>query len=115
MIKNYKVITLCGSTKFKDDYEYWNRKLTFEGNIVFSCGVFGHTDRIKLSKEDKNMLDNIHKSKIDLSDEIFVIDKDNYIGKSTRSEIEYALENNKIVDYASEHYVCDLIKDNGFL
>lgn len=113
MIKNYKIITLCGSTKFKDDFEYWNARLTLEGHIVFSCGIFGHADGI--TSLDKEMLDDIHKRKIDLSDEIFVINKDNYIGKSTRSEIEYALNNNKTIDYASNHYVVDLIKDNGFI
>lgn len=115
MIGDFKVITLCGSTKLKDDYEYWNARLTLEGNLVFSCGVFGHIDGIILSEEDKESLDEIHKRKIDLSDEIFVINTNNYIGNSTRSEIEYATKTGKKVLYASDFHIHDLLKDNGFL
>ena len=93
MEQNYKVITLCGSTRFKDEFEDVQRKLTLEGNIVLSVGLFSHAEE---NGEDwakngtKEMLDDIHKRKIDMSDEIFVINKDGYIGSSTASEIEYA-------------------------
>ena len=93
MIGNYKVITLCGSTRFKKEFEEVQRKLTLEGNIVLSVGLFSHEEE---NGEDwaengiKEMLDDIHKRKIDMSDEIFVINKDGYIGSSTASEIEYA-------------------------
>lgn len=89
----YKVITLCGSTRFKKEFEEVQRKLTLEGNIVLSVGLFSHAEE---NGEDwaengiKEMLDDIHKRKIDMSDEIFVINKDGYIGNSTASEIEYA-------------------------
>lgn len=93
MERKYKVITLCGSTRFKDEFEEVQRKLTLEGNIVLSVGLFSHAEE---NGEDwanngiKEMLDDIHKRKIDMSDEIFVINKDGYIGSSTASEIEYA-------------------------
>lgn len=93
MKRKYKVITLCGSTRFKDEFEEVQRKLTLEGNIVLSVGLFSHAEE---NGEDwanngiKEMLDDIHKRKIDMSDEIFVINKDGYIGKSTASEVEYA-------------------------
>jgi len=41
----------------------------------------------------------MHKRKIDMSDEIFVINKDGYIGSSTKSEIEYAIAHGKKVNY----------------
>ena len=98
MEREYKVITLCGSTRFKKEFEEVNKKLTLEGNIVISVGCFGHSGDV-FSDEQKIMLDDIHKRKIDMADEIFVINKDGYIGSSTRSEIEYAKSKEKAVRY----------------
>ena len=103
----YPVITLCGSTRFKEQFMEAQKKLTLEGNIVISVGLFGHSgdsevwenmDEGTLTKT-KEMLDDIHKRKIDMSDEIFVINVGGYIGDSTRSEIEYALAHGKVVRY----------------
>lgn len=99
MDKKYNVITLCGSTRFKKEFLELQEKLTLEGNIVISVGVFGHADNIDINATTKAMLDDIHKQKIDMADEIFVIDVDGYIGKSTRSEIEYAKAQKKKVVY----------------
>lgn len=96
MVGNYKVITLCGSTRFKEDFERINKELTLQGNIVISVGCFGHSGD-SFTKEDKEMLDDIHKRKIDMADAIYVINKGGYIGESTKSEIKYALEHNKPV------------------
>ena len=98
MIGKYKVITLCGSTRFKEDFERVNKELTLAGNIVISVGCFGHAGDV-FSDEEKIMLDDIHKRKIDMADEIFVINKNGYIGSSTKSEIEYAILYNKPVRY----------------
>lgn len=107
MVGKYKVITLCGSTRFKDAYMEAQKRLTLEGNIVISVGLFGHSgdqevwdgmDEGTLSKT-KEMLDDMHKRKIDMADEIFVINVGGYIGDSTRSEIEYAKSHNKEVKY----------------
>ena len=98
MIGKYPIITLCGSTKFKEDFERVNRELTLAGNIVISGGCFGHSGDV-FSDEQKIMLDDIHKRKIDMADAIYVINKDGYIGSSTRSEIQYALRTGKqIID-----------------
>ena len=100
MVGQYKVITLCGSTKFKDDFLKEQKRLTLEGNIVISVGLFGHSgDNEVWTDGIKEMLDNMHKRKIDMADEIFVINKDGYIGSSTKSEIEYAISTNKKVNY----------------
>jgi hypothetical protein len=100
MIKEYKIITLCGSTKFKDEFLAEQKRLTLEGNIVISVGLFGHSgDNEVWEEKTKPMLDDMHKRKIDLSDEIFVINVGGYIGSSTRSEIEYALKTGKPVKY----------------
>lgn len=110
MLGNYHIITLCGSTRFKDEFMEVQKRLTLEGNIVISVGLFGHSgdnevwenmDEGTLTKT-KAMLDDMHKRKIDMADEIFVINVGGYIGDSTRSEIEYALNNGKTVRYLEE-------------
>ena len=84
------VITLCGSTRFKDEFLAVQRDLTLQGHIVLSVGLFGHADNEDLTLEEKIRLDNLHKEKINMSDAIFVINKDGYIGESTYSEIDWA-------------------------
>lgn len=98
MNRKYKVITLCGSTRFKREFEETNKRLTLEGNVVISVGCFGHSGDI-ITDEQKVMLDDMHRQKIEMADEIFVINKDSYIGKSTRAEIEYAKKLGKKINY----------------
>ena len=100
MINGFKIITLCGSTRFKEQFLEVQKKLTLEGNIVISVGLFGHADDVEaLKDETKAMLDRQHLAKIDLADEIFVINMGNYIGDSTRNEIEYAKSKGKRVRF----------------
>ena len=106
-VKDYKVVTLCGSTRFKDEFMEAQKRLTLEGNIVISVGLFGHSgdnevwenmDEGTLTKT-KEMLDDMHKRKIDMADDIYVINVGGYIGDSTKSEIEYAKSVGKTVRY----------------
>ena len=100
MVGKYKVITLCGSTRFKDAFMEAQKHLTLEGNIVISVGLFGHSGDDEVWTEGtKEMLDDMHKRKIDMADEIFVINVGGYIGFSTRSEIEYAKVTGKEIQY----------------
>ena len=107
MVGKYKVVTLCGSTRFKEQFMEAQKRLTLAGYIVISVGLFGHAgdqevwdgmDEGTLSKT-KEMLDDMHKRKIDMADEIYVINVGGYIGDSTRSEIQYAEEHGKPVRY----------------
>lgn len=100
-LENMNVITLCGSTKYKDEFLMVNKWLTLQGNVVISVAMFGHVDKEPLSVDEKIVLDEIHKKKIDLAAEIFVVDVDGYIGSSTKKEIEYAMANGKTVSYLS--------------
>lgn len=110
-MKNYKVITLCGSTRFEEEFMNVQRDLTLQGNIVISVGVFGHSRDKEVwenmnetaRKQTKEMLDDIHKRKIDMADEIFVINVGGYIGDSTRNEIEYAKSHGKQVKYLEKN------------
>lgn len=100
MNKKYSVITLCGSTKFKDDFIAVQKQLTLEGKIVLSLGLFGHSGDNEIFNDGvKAMMDDMHRQRIDMSDEIFVINKGGYIGSSTKSEIEYATANGKKISY----------------
>lgn len=100
MINGFKVITLCGSTRFKEQFFEVQKKLTLEGYIVISVGLFGHSGDDEVWTEGtKEMLDKMHLSKIDLADEIFVINVNGYVGESTKREIKYAKSTGKIVNY----------------
>ena len=106
-MRKYKLITLCGSKRFKDQFLETQKRLTLEGNIVISVGLFGHSGDNEVWENmhegtltaTKAMLDDMHKAKIDMADEIFVINVDGYIGDSTRSEIEYAKMTGKAVRF----------------
>lgn len=100
MVGKYKVITLCGSTKFKEQFIQAQKELTLQGNIVISVGLFGHSgDNEVWTEGTKEMLDDMHKRKIDMADAIYVINVGGYIGSSTKNEIEYAKQQNKEVYY----------------
>ena len=104
--KKYPVVTLCGSTRFKDEFMQAQKELTLRGYIVISVGLFGHSgdDEVWEGKseneitETKLMLDDMHKSKIDMADGIYVVNPDGYIGDSTWSEICYAHMTGKHID-----------------
>jgi hypothetical protein len=110
MVGEYKIITLCGSTRFKDAFMEAQKRLTLEGNIVISVGLFGHSGDNEVWENmnegtltrTKEMLDDMHKRKIDMADETYVINVGGYIGSSTKSEIEYAKATGKPVRYLEE-------------
>ena len=110
------IITLCGSTRFKDEFLEVQKQLTLQGHIVLSVGLFAHADGIELSTEEKIRLDNLHKQKIDMSDGIYVINVDNYIGESTYSEIDWARRHQKsiwfLVDPPAEKEESDSERQN---
>lgn len=82
-----KIVCLCGSTRFMDAFKEMNLKLTVQGYIVLTVGC---STRLDVPAEKKMELDELHKRKIDLADEVLVLNVDGYIGDSTRSEIRYA-------------------------
>ena len=95
-----KVVCLCGSTRFMLAFYNANLNETLLGNIVLSVGCSSHSDAdLKLTEETKGGLGELHKRKIDISDEIFVLNVGGYIGPSTRSEIEYAERHDVPVRY----------------
>ncbi len=98
-----KIVCLCGSTRFYDQFQRANYQETMAGNVVLSVGFYRHYvesvektrtefhgENIGCTAEQKVLLDELHKRKIDLADEVLVLNVGGYIGESTRSEIEYA-------------------------
>ena len=103
MIQNYKIVTLCGSTRFKEQFIEAQKQLTLDGCIVISVGLFGHSGDEEVWKPGtKEMLDEMHLRKIDLADEIFVINVGGYIGESRRRENAYAEKTGKKGNYLEE-------------
>ncbi len=94
-----RLVTLCGSTKFKNEFERMNMKLTLEGKIVLTVGFYEHHEGVELTDEQLELLKNLHFEKIKMSDEIFVINPNGYIGESTKLEIEYAKELGKQISF----------------
>lgn len=103
------VVCLCGSTRFPDAFELANMHESMRGHLVISVGLFGHGDKPvgamfltsdgNENTEEKKMLDKLHYRKIDLADEILVINVGGYVGSSTKREIEYAEMSDKTVRY----------------
>ncbi len=101
-----KIVCLCGSTRFYDEFQQANYDLTMAGNIVLSVGFYphakakhGHGEGVGHDSEQKGALDQLHMRKIDLADEVLVLNVGGYIGESTRREIDYAKKIDKPVKY----------------
>ena len=82
-----------------EDFLNVARDYTLKGWIVLMPGVFAHSDGTTLTDEQKSQLDELHKRKINMSNAVFVINKDGYIGSSTESEIYYARTHSKEIVY----------------
>jgi len=106
------VVTLCGSTRFKDEFIKQNRLYTLLGYAVFSVGVFGHATGEFIPTGEKEQLDHLHKCKILLSSSILVINVDGYIGESTASEIQFAYEQNVSIHFLEPESGMRWLEDN---
>uniref|UniRef100_A0A6M3KIX2 Uncharacterized protein n=1 Tax=viral metagenome TaxID=1070528 RepID=A0A6M3KIX2_9ZZZZ len=97
------IVCLCGSTRFVDTFNEWRKRLTLDGKIVLSIEIVTtqtkETDPQYSNHEVKAMLDELHLRKIDLADEVMILNVGGYIGESTRKELEYALSLGKPIKY----------------
>ena len=92
-------VCLCGSTRFKDTFFKIAKEFTLNGYIVTMPLVFHHSGDKEITEEEKKNLDELHKAKIADADLIYIINCDNYIGNSTRSEIKWAVALGKKIEY----------------
>lgn len=93
-----KVVTLCGSVKFMDKIQEISERLELENGYAV-IGIVPHVLNRDLTQDEKDLLGELHRTKIDLSDAIFVVNIGGYIGESVKSEIEYAKEKGKEIIY----------------
>lgn len=109
MIKGTKIVCLCGSTRFTREMLIEQWELTKQGNVILSwCALpdnyFQGEDKTHIGDQEgvKQIVDEVHFRKIDLADEILVLNIGGYIGESTRNEINYATKVGKPVYYKEE-------------
>lgn len=93
------IVCLCGSTRFKEAFELAAKTETLKGKIVLSVGLFGHLEGLDMSGPTKQMLDELHLRKIDLADEVLILNVHGYIGESTLKELEYAAKQGKSIKF----------------
>ncbi len=93
------IVCICGSTKFKSDMLSASRAFTLQGHIVVMPGVFGHVDGGFVDGATKQKLDDLHFRKIEMADIVYVVNRDGYVGSSTKKEIDYALSLGKLVRF----------------
>lgn len=114
------IVCLCGSTRFKDEFVAANLRETLAGKIVLSIGCDMRTDAEifgmlspdqetwpEETKDIKKRLDELHFRKIELADEVLILNKNGYIGYSTRNELNHAKRLGKVIRYLEE------VKDEG--
>ena len=103
-----KIITMCGSLRFKDQMIETSLKVELQGNCVLTPPYPLNDDKDNFSEKEIKVLDDMHKVRIKMSDAILVMNVDNYIGESTKKEIEYAKSLNKEIIYYT-----DIIESDG--
>lgn len=96
-----RVITLCGSTKFKRQFEQVNAYLTLKGNIVISLAFFEQSEGMELTTEQAELLGDLHLKKLICPMKSLSLMSKVILGSSTKKEIEYAERNGKTVRYYS--------------
>ena len=99
IVKSGIIICLCGSTKFKEEFQSVIRRESLNGHIVLSVAQFSHADSLEISELEKFTFDALHRKKIDMCDKVIVINPNGYIGKSTQNEIYYAKHMKKEISY----------------
>jgi len=102
------VICLCGSTRFWREYQEANRDETLRGNIVLTVGFYMYPPQAQplfpglmetVLPAIKAELDELHLRKIDMADEVLFLNRDGYMGESTRRELAYAREKGKVIRF----------------
>ena len=96
------VVVIIGSTRFKQHHLGYAQKLTLQGKIALTSGFYHHVDNFPITTQQKEMIDRLMLARIDLSDEVLVVNINGYIGESTGRAIKYAHETNKRVTFVED-------------
>jgi hypothetical protein len=103
-----KIVCLCGSTRFYTEFQEANYRETMQGNIVLTVGFYPHSQNqahgqeVGCTPEQKQALDKLHFRKIEMADEVLVLDVGGYIGESTKNEINHASTLGKKIRFLSD-------------
>ena len=95
-----RIVCLCGSTRFSEAFREANLRETLAGKIVLSIGCdFKSDNALGLTPADKSRMDELHLCKIELADEVLILNVGGYIGESTNRELEFARRLHKVVRF----------------
>lgn len=92
-----KIVAIIGSTKFKEFHLGAAQRETLSGNIVLIAGFFHHVDRFPISETQKDMIDDLGETKVMMSDEVYVVNVNGYIGRTTLKLLKVALDERKVI------------------
>ena len=98
-IPDNMIVFIAGSTRFKEYFEKYAFEFTLKGYIVFAPSVYQHAEGLTFDKDTKSRLKMMDRPKIQLADEIFVVNPKGYVGHSTSEAIEYAQSLGKKISY----------------
>ncbi len=100
------IVCLCGSLSFKQAFAAAELGFVLTGNLVLTpCCMYGDAQRTDNYKEFKGYFDTMHFRKIELCDEVYIVNVNGYIGASTQAEIEYATQLGKKIQYLEPIYL----------
>lgn len=113
-----RIVCLCGSTRFYQQFQEANYRETMAGRIVLSVGFYPHAVRemhgeeVGITSDQKRALDALHKQKINLADEVLVLNVGGYVGDSTRGEVFHASITGKLIRWL-EGGTCPMCNGRG--
>lgn len=94
-----RIVAIIGSSRFKAAHLGIAQKVTLQGKIPLIAGFFHHVDCVPLTDDQKGMIDQLMLHKINMADEVFVVNVNGYIGKTTRQGIEHARQSDKPITF----------------
>ncbi len=107
------VVTICGSSRYKNEHLAMCQRETLMGNIALGMGFFHHEDKVPITEEIKRKLDILQGKKIDMSDEILVVNPHGYVGESTKKAIVHAIARSKPIRWTDPPSGEKYLEDNS--
>lgn len=96
------IVCILGSSKFKDRILGHKQRLSLQGKVVLDAGFFHHVDKLPIDDEQKRRLDELVLDKVEMADEVYVVDEQGYIGQTTRRAISHALGLGKPIKFEEQ-------------
>lgn len=103
MFKNRKIICLCGSNRFEEAFKKANKEESAKGHIVVTIANLNSSGYLNVQITDKKEADQLQLDKVELADEILVLNVGGHIGSFTKKSIQHAIKHNKIIRYLENY------------